>query len=145
MKKIVKVSSVLLCATMLSSMFVGCGFSDGEKIDNSKTQLNVSNYDGGFGDEWLYKAKYAFEEFYKDEVFEEGKKGVQVHITPSELNGPALLDSIKGASEQIFVAQSVYYYDYLTSGVMLDISDVLTDSLSEFGENKTIASKLQPN
>ena len=146
MKKITKATSALLCIAMTGATLISCGGkkNSGEQVDATKTQLYVSNYDGGFGDEWLYKAKYAFEEFYKEEVFEEGKKGVQVWITPSELNGPALLDSVKGAKEQVFVAQSVYYYDYLASGVMLDISDVMTTTLTEFGENKTIASKLQP-
>lgn len=146
MKKIAKVTSVLLCAATCGSLLAACGGGQngGEQVDTTKTQLYVSNYDGGFGDEWLYTAKAAFEEFYKDEEFETGKKGVQVWITPSELNGPSLIDSVKGAKEQVFVAQSVYYYDYLASGVMLDISDVLTTSLTEFGEDKTIASKLQP-
>ena len=115
---------------------------DGEQQDLNKTQLYVSNYDGGFGDEWLYSAKANFEKLYENEVFEEGKKGVQVWITPSELNGPALINSVLGAREQVFIAQSVYYYDYLTEECMLDISDVVTGSLSVFGENNTIENKL---
>ena len=133
----------MLSLIVTCSVFAGCGGGgDGEDVDTTKTQLYVSNYDGGFGDEWLYSAKAKFEKLYENKSFEEGKKGVQVWITPSELNGPALIDSVLGAREHVFVAQSVYYYDYLSSGVMLDISDVVTESLSEFGEENTIENKL---
>ena len=143
MKKLIKLLSLTLCFVMACSTFIGCGGKDdGGKVDDNKTQLYVSNYDGGFGDEWLYSAKTNFEALYENESFEEGKKGVQVWITPSELNGPDLMNGVLGAREQVFIAQSVYYYDYLSTGCMLDISDVVTNPLSEFGENNTIENKL---
>ena len=52
------------------------------------------------------------------------------------------MNGVLGAREQVFIAQSVYYYDYLSTGCMLDISDVVTNPLSEFGENNTIENKL---
>ena len=58
----------------------GGGTGITEEVDYSRTQLYVSNFNGGYGDEWLYKLKTRFEEFYKETIFEEGKKGVQVLI-----------------------------------------------------------------
>ena len=142
MKKLIKLLCLVLCVVIAGSTFIGCGGDSGKKVDKNKTQLYVSNYDGGFGDEWLYSAKENFEALYENESFEEGKTGVQVWITPSELNGPSLINSVLGAREQVFIAQSVYYYDYLSSGCMLDISDVVTGSLNEFGEDNTIENKL---
>ena len=142
MRKLIKFICLLLCTIVATTSMVACGGGGGEQVDDTKTQLYVSNYDGGFGDEWLYSAKAKFEKLYENKSFEDGKTGVQIWINPSELNGPALIDSVLGAREQVFIAQSVYYYDYLSSGVMLDISDVVTESLSEFGEQKTIESKL---
>ena len=146
MKKFLGALSLSLCAVFACSAFSACGGggSRKEQVNELKTQLYVSNYDGGFGSDWLYNAKAEFEKLYENESFEEGKQGVQIWITPSELNGPALIDSVKGAREQLFVAQSVYYYDYLAKDLMLDITDVVTGSLSEFGENKTIKDKLLP-
>ena len=52
---------------------VACGGGGGEQVDDTKTQLYVSNYDGGFGDEWLYSAKAKFEKLYENKSFEDGK------------------------------------------------------------------------
>ena len=71
--------TVLAAAMAIASMttLVGCG-PRGEQIDATKTQLHVSNYDGGFGTEWLYAAKDRFTELVKDVSFESGKTGVQI-------------------------------------------------------------------
>lgn len=143
MKKITKIISALLSVIIVGTVFTACGSPKNGGVNNEKTQLYINNYDGGFGDEWLYSAKAKFEEKYENTSFEEGKTGVQVWITASELSGPSLMDSVKGAREHIFIAENIYYYDYLTQNVMLDITDVLTTPLTEFGETKTIASKLQ--
>lgn len=41
-----------------------------EEVDTARTQLYVSNFNGGYGDEWLKTLKTRFEEFYKDTEFE---------------------------------------------------------------------------
>lgn len=74
--------SVALGAVMVLPM-AACGKKDqgigDEKIDASKTQLNVFHYFAGFGDAWLVELADNFEEAVKDVSFEEGKMGVQVH------------------------------------------------------------------
>ena len=152
MKKISKSLFVLLLTFVLAFGTLACGRNPGDPINSGaggpviinpdKTQLYIGVYDGGYGIEFAEKWGERFAALNEETSFEEGKKGVQIWINPSELNGPALIDSVLGAREQVFIAQSVYYYDYLSSGVMLDISDVVTESLSEFGENNTIENKL---
>lgn len=51
--------------------FAACGERGGgedlnKPTDNTKTQLSVFNYDGGFGNEWLKKARDRFEAEYAD-------------------------------------------------------------------------------
>ena len=62
-------------------MTTGCGPTDeGPNVDDTKTQLYVGVYDGGFGESFLYDFKARFEEEYKDYQFSDGTVGVQVMI-----------------------------------------------------------------
>ena len=71
MKKILSLGLVLL------SVLVVAGCRDrstvgGEEIDYDRTQLYVSNFNGGVGTEWLYKVKTLYEELHADDVYEVG-------------------------------------------------------------------------
>ena len=48
-----------------------------EKVDETHTTLYLGNYDGGAGHVWLDKLIEEFEELHKDDVLEEGKKGIR--------------------------------------------------------------------
>lgn len=113
-----------------------------EEVDYSRTQLYVSNFNGGYGDEWLYKLKARFEEFYKETTFEEGKKGVQVLIDNAKSNGAAIATQIAGSRNEVFFSESVYYYDMVNPGLVADITDIVTSSLEDYGEEGTIEAKL---
>ena len=65
MKKIL--STVLAASVVLSgTMFVGCGGAEvGEQVDESKTQIFVSHFNGGYGNVWINEMKAQFEEAYK--------------------------------------------------------------------------------
>ncbi len=112
-----------------------------EKIDKSRTQLYVSNFNGGYGDSWLRQLKKKFEEKYKDESFENDKLGVQVVIDNSKTQGNHLLATIPTSNNNVFFCESVFYYDYLNAGVMADISDVVNTDLAAYGDSGTILNK----
>lgn len=140
---IAAVVAILLCLSVLS----GCGNltpGDQEEIDINRTQLWVGNYDGGYGDAWLYKLKARFEEKYKDVSFESGKTGVQVMIDSNKTSysGGSLASIISGATQEVFFTELVFYYDYVSQGKFLDITDVVTESMEEYGETGTIEDKL---
>lgn len=115
--------------------------SEQEKVDPTKTQLYVQSFKGGFGSEWLYEAKYKFQDKYQNVEFTPGKKGVQIMITDAKVDGISLRTSNTGNSE-VFFNESVYYHDFVNSEYMLDITDVVTGSMNEFGENTTIENKM---
>lgn len=46
--------------------------SENDGIDKSKTQLYISNYDGGFGSQWLQNIADRFETQYSETCFEPG-------------------------------------------------------------------------
>lgn len=120
--------------------------SDGEVQDNSKTQLYVKNYQGGFGNKWLYNAKKKFEEIYKDEELETGKKGVQVLIT--EQKATPTYSEVSSDYFELYFSEDASYRTLVSQGAVADITDVITqpnkyDVIDETtGTNKTIASKM---
>ena len=128
---------VLLLAVVLSSLSlfsVACN-RDSE-IDTSKVQIYVSNYNGGFGDEWLQKIKTDFESEYSDYVFED-KNGVQIIINNHKANSTELAAVSASKNEVYFLSGS--YYEEAIKGNFLDITDIVTEG----GEN-SLESKLSP-
>lgn len=131
------VSSIALVLAMMSTFSIvasGCNFGrDGyvEKIDTKKTQLFIQNYDGGGGSQWLYDVKDRFEEKHKDTSFEDGKMGVQLMITPNKVVGTAF--SPKASSQEVIFIEAMSYFDYASSGEMLDISDIAEEVFAQDG------------
>lgn len=148
---------VLLMVPVMSLSFVACGISgSGGKVDDdpTKTHIKVLNYNGGFGTEWLEKAKARFEETYKDFSFETDKKGVVVDIDSEKDNysGDGLYSTFMYNNNEIFFTEGVDYYGYINDNAkyLLDITDVLNDANNTYNsldQNKdengvSIASKL---
>lgn len=144
MKKTTKMISGLLSAAMACGLIAGCsGAEQTEKIDTQKTQLYVQNFEGGFGSDWLRAAKTRFEEAFKNESYETGKTGVQIIIAPpAKTDGISLRPNLNNTINEVFFNESVYYYDYIRDGLLLDITDAITEPLTEFGETESIADKM---
>jgi len=153
------VASVMACASMLSvtacgggnqnfsefleSMGGGEGGGNGtvEKvIDPTKTQLSVKNFTAGFGDEWLYELEARFEEAYKDVVYEDGKKGVQVWHT-GDMKEFTAQDVIAGSTDIYFMEGASYYALTKEEGALENLTDIVTNPNPD-DNNKTILSKL---
>ncbi len=146
-----KCVNVLLSAVLLAGAFAsfsGCGEVISRPIDETKTQLYIGNYDGGVGTQWLRNAAERFEEKYKDTEFEPGtgKKGVEVVITPdkTDYHGVNLLTKLASVPEQIIFTEYVDYDKYAVSGSVVDVSDIFSEPLSEFGETESISDKTDP-
>lgn len=146
-KKILSAIAIMLAGIIVCASGAGCTPGDGgtEKIDETKTQLYVASYNGGAGNVWIANMKKAFEEECKDEIFEEGKKGVQVILSPY------LKDEITGYT--LYSKMSTYNYDvYFTTtpreeivnGNMLISLDDFIDEPIGFGETTTIREKMLP-
>lgn len=135
----------IACASV--PMFVGCngtpndGF-EGRPVDKTKTQLYVSNYDGGFGDDWLWKASERFEKLHENDVLESGKKGVQVRPVNAKKNGDQILSEMITSTSDVFFCENMPYRDAVLQGYLLDITEAVTTPLTEYGETKSIEDKL---
>jgi ABC-type glycerol-3-phosphate transport system substrate-binding protein len=116
--------------------------SGSDPLDETKTQLYISAYDAGYGQDWLAMYKTEFEDMYKDYVFEEGKKGVQIRVDWNQKNGSVLLADLHNTDKHVFFNQA-NYYSLVTSGNLMDLTEVVNAPLDEFGEpGKTVKSKI---
>ena len=150
MKKVLKKGSALLLALIMVLSLAACGGKQGggkdssEQVDDNRTQLYVFNFAGGFGAEWLTAAKERFEELHKDDVYEEGKKGVQIVVNNSKTSAEAMQNQIEYNKEEVYCAELAYYYTLKEAGVLGDITEAVTKDLSVYGdaEGSTIESKM---
>ena len=120
-------------------------FGPPETQDLSKTQLYVGSWDGGLRSDWLYEWKRRFEELHAETSFEEGKKGVQIWVNMSKsyaLEGAAT--TIKNLSaptdDEVIITEQCSYYSL--KNVALDITDVISTPLTEYGETQSILDKM---
>ena len=134
----------LLCAATACAPIAGCGGGD-SGIDSSRTQLFVFNYDGGVGHKWLDAVVARFEADYAETEFTEGKKGVQVIQRNDRTSIEQLVAKMSTSREEVFFAEGVNYYSCIAEGAFLDITDVMENPLSEYGETANIVDKLYPD
>lgn len=149
-----KMTGIVLAGCMLAGCLTGCGGTaqapggDSEggnvEVDDSKTQLVVATFDGGLGTSWLWDSAKRFEEKYADVSFEEGKKGVQVSVVrSSNYAGVTLIDTMQYENADVFFTESVEYYDHINAQNFADITDIVTEDLTEYGEEKSIEDKIE--
>lgn len=150
MKKFVALFlAVMVSVSALS--FTGCK-KDVEKIDETKTQLYVSNFDAGIGRTWIEALGDAFETDFATYSFEEGKTGVQVIIDHNRTDsGAKLLADIGASSNHVFFTEGCDYVAMSKSGLR-DVTSIMTqgaitgvDASGNFTrESATIESKISP-
>lgn len=142
-KKFTRMVAMLLCSLLLITGLVGCGSRGGQTtIDNERTQLYVNTFLAGLGDRWVQEYATAFEEFYKDTSFEEGKKGVQVVIDYTYSSGLDTLKDLVSTRSEVIWAEQANYTQIVAANIAYDISDWVTEPLTEFGEDVTIEDKM---
>lgn len=126
-------------------MMSGCGGGDesSEPVDETKTQLYVGVYDGGFGDSFVYDFKARFEEKYKDYQFSDGTVGVQVMIRAEKgYELTKLVNGVAGWDRDVYVSAAAWDYNKLArEGAFLDLTDIATEQLE--GETTSIAGKMR--
>ena len=123
MKRILSsIMAAIICCSLLS--LFGCGGLGDVGIDSGKTQIYVSNYNGGYGDEWLQNLKKKFEEQYVDYKLND-KIGVQVIINNHK--SPATeLNSLSGSKNEIFYLSADYYKE-VSRDLFMNISDIVKE------------------
>lgn len=130
---------------VLSAVLAVCGLTacrrERRTIDETKTQLYVFNYDGGFGSDWLDTAIDRFEERYADRSFEAGKTGVQVWLE-NNISMP-MNSTVRGQNNSIYFLEEKNYYEGIADGTYRDITEWVREPLTEFGETESIEDKMK--
>ena len=169
--KMEKIFALFLALVMVVSVFAGCAreqiggtttttssnnetSSNGNSGDETKETtpnngpltLYVSNYEGGFGRVWVENAIARFEELHKNDTFSDNRVGVKLELTSSinDTAGNSLIQGLPENAHDIFFSESIYYYDMVSTGYALDITDAVTEVLSEYGEDRSIEDKMDP-
>ena len=147
MNKFLRKGLALALAAIACVPVVGCGDpsssgSADKPVDKTKVQLHVSNFNGGVGHDWLDAHIKRFEEDYKDYEFIPGTKGVQVWVTNHKSGITELGSKLGNAKEDVYFLEGVNYYDAISQGYFLDITDIVTEPLTEYGETGSIEDKL---
>lgn len=135
-------TALAMASVCMATTLASCGgavVTDGGD-SKTKTTIRVATFDGGVGQAWLDDAADAFETLYAETRFEEGKMGVEVKVSPCE--GGDML-ATKSLSKDVYLTEQVdYFTQYVNKGKLADISDVVTEKLTAFGEDKSIEDKL---
>ncbi len=149
-KTAIRLLALVLALIMTCGIFAGCDArrNDGgsnDPADSSKTQIYVGYYYAGMGKEWIQQAAAAFEAKYADTSFEEGKKGIQVHLDLDKvgMDGGTLVETIASKRDQIFFIENANMYSFVDRNLLMDITDWVKSAAD--GETVTIEEKLTPN
>ena len=145
MKKFFKSVVTLLLALGACGSLFGCtqpsvGGDPVEQVDETRTQLYVYNYDGGFGSAWLNEVKERYEALHAEDVYEPGtgKRGIQIMVNNSKT--AVTSSSILANRDEVYFTENMYYYTLRYDGVLADITDAVTGA-NPYEAEKTVESK----
>ena len=131
-------------ASLLMTSITGCmGRKEGSKEDKTKANLTIATLDKGIGTTWLTNAATMFEELYKDSTeFQEGRIGVKINVSGStQYDGEYIQNS--SLTKDIYFTEGIPYRELVQrGGKFLDISDVVTEKLTTYNDNRSIEDKL---
>ena len=115
-----------------------------KNVDKNKSQLNIGAFGGGYGTAYLADLKERFEAYYEDYSFEEGKKGVQVWYTENKdrYTASSFVDTIVVDTNDLFYLSGEENYRFVDENKIVDITDIVTTPLTEYGETESIEDKM---
>ncbi len=137
------IACLLTFVSVFSATACGDGLGTVIKGDSTKVVVNVWNYDGGVGHKWLDEIEKRFEAYKADTVYEGAGvngadlKGVDVLVYNTK-DDP--LQTLSGLNQSVFFIQNVRYHEMSSQNKMLDISDIVTETLPN--ESKSIEDKM---
>ncbi len=134
MKKITALTLALLSLGSIS--LAGCG---GGGSNKGVAMISIVNYGGGVGEEWLNNATERFAEANMDTQFGD-YVGVEFEIDNQQ--GITLTNMDTDGYQMYFCESSSSVRQLAQQSFLLDIGDIINEPLTEYGENKTILSKI---
>ena len=109
--------------------------------DTSKTQVELFNYEAGYGREWVDSLISRFEEAVKDVSFEEGKKGVQVWYNGAQQTFKS--QEISSAPYHVFFNENCDYYELRRAGVLVSVNDIVKQNDLTLWDGSSLKTQLE--
>ena len=129
---------LVLILTFTAALATGC--SKGDDDDGTTTVIKVEIVDVGYGTKYLENLTTRFESKFANKSYEENKLGVDVRITPYKGH----LDENKfiGNDYDLFFGSGgASIKAWMANGSLLNINDIATETLTEYGETRSIKDK----
>ncbi len=142
MKKLLAMICALTLAVGLTACSGGGGGGTNSTEQTGKTNIYVMNFDGGLSDQWLNAAIARFEKKYENVSLEDGKTGIHVIPETKGQSGENVLNYIKSSKYSVYFTEDVNLNSFVANEVLLDITDIITEDLTAYGENKSIEDKM---
>ena len=133
-KNTAKKAMALSLALMTMGTVTACLGPKGQNIydDPTVSYLYVATRDSGLGTVWLDEMAKKFEERYAETSFGENKVGVKVIKEPVRaLTGSGMVGTLANEDYDVCMGEDLNYVDYMTSNLLYDISDWVTEELSD--------------
>lgn len=144
-----KVICTLMCGVVSLGVGVGltgCGPRVTERVDETKTQLYVGIHSGGYGVDWIKDLKEKFEAYtLENEIsYQDGRTGVQLMYTEdkSKYETTTLYSNWYTDKKDIFMISGQEMYNYLSGDLLYDLTDIATETLTKYGETRSIEDKM---
>ncbi|MBR6737592.1 MAG: hypothetical protein IKL82_04425 [Clostridia bacterium] len=136
-----KFLTMLLCLTVAFCAF-GCPKPEDDVDDSETTVLTIPYSSGGIGKDWITGPAARFGELRKNHSYAEGKTGVVIKA----VEGGASASNVLGSTFDIIGFDRVDYnpIDMAANGSAICLDEAFTTPLTEFGETKTVAEKIDP-
>ena len=142
-KNLGKAVALLMAATMVIGPMTACERGAEREVDDTKTQLNIGVWDGGYRYNWLQQWANDFMRDYADYEFEPGKKGVEVWVNPSKnYINDTIATTLNDYDDDIFFIEQCNYYKFVDNKTALDITDWVTTPIGVNGETESISDKM---
>ena len=105
---------------------VGCGGKGGGvKIDHTKTQLYISNFDAGIGRTWVERLGADFAKDFENYSFEEGKQGVQVLYNHNTRIRSSAMETLEQDEDTIYFTEQIDYSNYYNK--FYDVTSIVNE------------------
>jgi ABC-type glycerol-3-phosphate transport system substrate-binding protein len=130
-----KTLAIVMAGVAACSMAACGGGESGGGSQEGTTVIAIANYELGVGRAWLDAATKRFSEKAKGVSYQDGKTGVSFEIQVGSVNSSTMNTS---ANHIFFDEANSDVRTLAQKGYLMDISDIVTETLTEYNENKEV-------
>lgn len=133
-------AAVLSLTALLGA--TACGGGGGSDEDSTVTKIKVENFGGGVRGEWLKQAFDRFKVAYEGVEVTPGKFGIELDLVRNDTK--TSVKSLHAQTSHMYFLQNKYSdcFTEIMNGNTVDLTDIVTTPLTEYGETQSIADKI---